>query len=251
MKLFKFAMIVLILLFSLPVRAETSGGMSREALQAFEGGKYQEAIQKWEELLALGYINGNIYFNIANAYWRLGQPGQTYRYLIMARRLDPRDAKIRGNLSFVKEKLGFTQKIPEGPLGLVQRIPWWHLSLNYFETLYFLGIASFLFFGYLFLGRLKKKPPSLKVLIPLATMLGVALVFWVYRGSSYFFRSQGIVIGSQVPLLTAPSIEAVSGIELPEGSSLEIVKKQGDFRLVKTVEGKEGWLQVQGIGEIN
>jgi tetratricopeptide (TPR) repeat protein len=251
MKKSKFAMILLLLMFSLSVSAETSEGMARDALQAFERGEYQEAIQKWEELLELGYVNGNLYFNIANAYWRLGKPGQTYRYLIMAKRLDPRDAKTRANLSFVKDKLGFTQKIPEGPLGLVQRIPWWHLSLNYFETLYFLGIASFLFFGYLFLGRLKKKRPSLKALVPLATLWVVALVFWAYRGSSHFFRSQGIIIGTQVPLLTAPSVEAVSGIELPEGSSVKIVKRQGDFRLVKTVGGKEGWLEIKGIGEIN
>ncbi|MDX1387183.1 MAG: tetratricopeptide repeat protein [bacterium] len=243
-------LILFMLLIAKPAGAETPGGMARDAQRAFEAGRYQEAIHKWEELTDLGYVNGNIYFNMANAYWRLGQPGQTYRYLIMAKKLEPRDGDIRTNLSFVQEKLGKAQKIPEGPIGLIRRVPWWHLSLNYYEAFYFLGIASFLFFGYLFWSQIKKRRPSLKALIPLGLIFGLALVFWMVRGAGHFFRAKAIIVGAQVPLLTAPSSEALSGLQLPEGATVKIEKKQGNFRLVKTNEGKEGWVEAKGIGEI-
>ncbi len=43
-------------------------------------GKFEQAVSLYEQLLESGFINGQIYYNLGNAYYRLGMPGKSILY---------------------------------------------------------------------------------------------------------------------------------------------------------------------------
>ncbi len=42
--------------------------------------KFEHAVQLYEKLLGSGFINGQIYYNLGNAYYRLGMSGKAIIY---------------------------------------------------------------------------------------------------------------------------------------------------------------------------
>lgn len=223
--------------------------LAQGAEQEYQKGHYSNALKNWEELSSLGYTNGNLFYDMGSAYWRLGQVGQARRYFLKASRWNPRDSATRENLSFIKGKL------EEGPrerglLFLLKKLPWWRLSLNIPDSLKMTAISSGALFGILLWSKLRKKkskPFLIVILFFCAFYSGLQLVSRVGGG---YFNKQAVILESKVPLLKIPAKEVLSGQELSEGTLVSIEKAQGDFRLVKTAAGRKGWVEFQQIGEI-
>ncbi len=64
-------------------------------------GKFEQAVSLYEQLLESGFINGQIYYNLGNACYRLGTPGKAIMYYRRAEELLPRDADIKANINLL------------------------------------------------------------------------------------------------------------------------------------------------------
>ncbi len=231
------------------LHAETPGEMVEQAQEHYANGDYHAAIELWDGLKTLGFVNANLFYNIGNAYWNLGQGGQARRYFLKATRWQPRDSDIRANLSFVEDQLKLNGSQAELN-NVITKIPWWYLSLSFSESL-----AFSLFFITLFLilrGILQlKKKKFLKI------SSFVILGFFVfscsqlmYRGFQRYRLDEAVVINASALLLQAPVKGSKKGELLPEGSQVRIQRAEGEFALVKTGDGDKGWVLKEQLGEI-
>jgi hypothetical protein len=59
-----------------------------------------------------------------------------------------------------------------------------------------------------------------------------------------------VVLSAGAELLNAPAEEAKTGQIIPEGTIVPIVKRQGDFRLIKTPSGASAWMEGNQIGPL-
>lgn len=253
MKIFdkKFCLFFLIL-FLVPREgfSVTPHEVATRAQSNFEAGKYTEAIQEWEELKGMGFVNGDLFNNIASAYWRLGKVGPARRYFLLARNLSPRDPLIRTNLRFIEDKI---EKKPaeDGPWALIKRVPFYRLSLNFKESLFFSAAFSFVVSGFLFFGRWRKKTAfktlGLFFLLPFVWSF-LQLLSHLDRA---YLTTRAVILTPKAGLLEAPVTSSNTLEEIPEGSLVNLQKVEGNFALVKTASGKEGWLEKGIIGEID
>jgi hypothetical protein len=247
--LIRILIILLLFVTAGELSAETPGTMAAEAQKAYQAGDYPHAMQKWEELRSVGYVNGNLFSNLGNAAWQLGQGGRARWYYLRGLALDPRNGALRNNLQFVEEKLGLGRRdFPEGPIGVLQGLSWWKLSLNFFELLKAAAILSAVYFGWLFLKKWQGRSASKWWLWGLGIPLAVLACLLVFHLKKLYFSREAVVLSAQAALLSAPASEAVTGQNLPEGSIVPIRKKQGDFRLVKTPQGNPAWVEANQLG---
>jgi hypothetical protein len=179
----------------------------------------------------------------------MGQVGQARRYLLKALRLKPRDADIRANLNFIQETLGEGGG-REGLWALIEGIPWWRLSLSFSESLKLTAVLSFCFFILLLLRKRKHKQGRFLSGYPLGFFLMLACAWLLYLYANDHLLNRAVVIHPDAPLLKAPTEQSVSVQGLKEGNLLKVRKTQGDFKLVKTSAGGEGWVKKDQIGEI-
>ena len=64
----------------------------------YNEGRYQKAIEGYLRLFDSGYVNGHLYYNLGNAYFRSGQLGRAILNYKRAELLIPRDADLNFNL---------------------------------------------------------------------------------------------------------------------------------------------------------
>ncbi len=83
---------------SLLAQQPSPTGMMAMANGSYERGEYAEAIQQYESMLAKGYEDAAIYYNLGNAYLETGDVGRAILSYLRARRLSPRDPDIAANL---------------------------------------------------------------------------------------------------------------------------------------------------------
>lgn len=73
-----FAILAVLCLFGVRSEAKTNGWeeLFFKANQAYKGGRFEEAIDGYGQLLDAGYRNGQLYYNLGNAHFRLNQVGR-------------------------------------------------------------------------------------------------------------------------------------------------------------------------------
>ena len=85
-------------------------GPAQLADSAYSKENYTEAVELYNRALAEGNVSANVYYNLGNAYFRLGKNGRAVIAYQRALRIDPANADARANLAFVQSRL---QDLPE------------------------------------------------------------------------------------------------------------------------------------------
>ena len=67
---------------------------------------YKDAIQSYESLLSMGYYNSDLYYNLGNAFNKLGKYGEAAHNYSKAIKLKPEYAEAFYHRGILKDKLG-------------------------------------------------------------------------------------------------------------------------------------------------
>jgi tetratricopeptide (TPR) repeat protein len=210
-------------------------------------GQYKRAVDAYRALLDAGHASGPLYYNLGNAYARLGRLGQAIRYYEKARRLRPGDPRLAHNLEQVRRRAGVYPAVlpPRGLPGIVQN--WSPLALFVAGWL-LLGSGLAVAVAWTRPGRTDPWRHPL-VWGPLA---GGLLLVAGALGTS-FLQSQeqrAVVVTTQAALRTAPAPAAVSDTTLPEGTMLAVRERRSQWTQVRLADGTVGWVPSRLLGDV-
>ena len=62
---------------------------------AYEAGAYADAVEIYTQVAALGIVNADLYYNLANAYFKSGELGRSVLWYERSLRLEPRNPDAR------------------------------------------------------------------------------------------------------------------------------------------------------------
>ncbi len=226
-------------------------------------GKFEQAVSLYEQLLESGFINGQIYYNLGNAHYRLGMPGKAIMYYRRAEKLLPRDADIKANISLLKRDFVERETIGQTPEILRVACFWYfYLSLNEITVItiymYFALIASILSIIFLRLQWLKKMSV---VFASCFLVLVISLGMKAHNQSA----EMGVVVVGESKIRYGPGEEYGPRFEIHEGAEVRIIEEEDKWCKVyvfvdvedihddegkKEVESKTGWIPKSELGKI-
>jgi tetratricopeptide (TPR) repeat protein len=216
------------------------------ALEVFDAAKapadYRESAALLEFLLADGFKNGAVYYNLGNAYFRAGDYGRSiaaYRNAKLYRQRDPYlDANLQQALAVAPGRL------PESPPSWWSHVLFWSGWMSFPEKAY-ATFASFVVAALVACAALLFRWPRVYWLS--AALVIIAAVFCLDAGLSYadFAGSRhGVVIRETIVRKgIGKDYEPAFDQPLKDGAEFTVLSENGDW-IFGHFEGiGDGWLR--------
>jgi tetratricopeptide (TPR) repeat protein len=217
--------------------------------------QYSLALDLYEEIAETGWVSFELYYNMGNCYYRLGQTGQAIRYWEKAKRIRPRDSQVNHNLTLARLQITDKMVLPEAFLPIQI---WWDLrdmlgaSFSFRLSGYFFMTGLILF---ILSRKLFKKKWLKRLSNPLIVILSILFIITLSLSlhTRHYDKTHrfGILLAKQVEVKSAPRDAANTLFMLHEGSKVRILDKAGnEWVEVSYYDDKIGWIKQNQIGDI-
>jgi tetratricopeptide (TPR) repeat protein len=209
---------------------------------------YAGAVLFYEQVIAKGYVSGDLFYNLGNAFFRQNQLGKAILFYEKALLYKPGDEDILANLALTSTRI--TDKIESIPEFFVHR--WlafmtgilspdqWAL-LGY--ACFFVALACFLFlfitphFG---LRRLFGVAGSVLILLFLWSILAMNGRIRKIRQSRY-----AIIMTESVNARNSPDEQSTHIFVLHEGTKVMVLDSVLHWKEIKIADGNKGWVPAE------
>ncbi|MBI5685287.1 MAG: tetratricopeptide repeat protein [Verrucomicrobia bacterium] len=232
----------------------------REAAVLYDQGQFDQAIARYESLLAAGVRSANLCFNLGNAHFKAGHLGRAILNFERARRLEPRDRDIEGNLGFAAKQSKAYDAAAAGSwsawladLRDSLTVDEWTWAVVACYWLALLGLITFIWL-----------PPAIewrRWLRSAAIAFGaVALLSSVGLGAKIAVEEgpqPGIAVAKETVVRFAPVDDGMRHFTAYEGQKLWIVGERPSrmqnvpgWLEVERADGKRGWVPADAVERI-
>jgi tetratricopeptide (TPR) repeat protein len=245
----------LLLLLSLPLFSWSSdyGALYKKANEQYKKAQYQNAVSLYRQIVGGGYEAEAVYFNLGNAYFKLGDIPSALLYYEKAHKLAPGDEDVNFNIYFANSKTA--DKVEPQPEFFVTQ--WWHGIILFFSigtlsalTVLFFIAGSGLLVLYLFTTVISLKKLSFYIGMFLL-FLGLLFIFISNRQANYFDdHRQAIIFSSSVNVKTGPVEQSATLFVIHDGTKVDILDNNNGWMKIRLSNGNEGWIRQSDIKEI-
>ncbi len=258
MKKIKLLIIISLLgLFSLHNPVFSRANTQLELIQSFyfanllyKDNKYAQAIEEYNKILAKGFENGYLYYNLANSYFKNGELSEAMLNYERARFFIPNDSDLKSNYEYTKSLLNLNQQESSSNLLLkwIDKLSE-GFSINALTLL--LSLLYIVFCAILilriFIGGIKKLDA---LLIPLLIALFTLTALALNRKIDYL-NNGAIVINKELDAKFEPFDSATTYFTLSEGAKIKVVDATNNWYKIKRGDEKIGWVNKSGIEMIS
>lgn len=211
------------------------------ANRLYEQGQFKEAIAAYQQLLTQKRTPA-LLFNLANAFFRSGQPGQALVHYRLAQQLDPRDPDIRANLAFARSAVqGSPATLPfhQRVLGQLTLNEWTFLCLAASSAWAALLILRQCRSSLVRLLRGYTATAGLIALLLAATLLLTA--------SDRLARQEAVVTQPEAVVRFGPLPESQTAFVLRDGIEVRILDSKGPYYQVMDSNQRIGWAATNAV----
>jgi len=235
---------ILGIILALPLFGQMEKMKTADSLYTAE--KYQEAAERYEEILKDGKESPELYFNLGNAYFKTGDINRAILHYERARLLDPNDEDIAFNLQIANQYVvtsidplpqPFFVRWSQAVINQQSADSWGRISLLAFFL--FLVSLGFFLFGKSF--GIKRFSFVLGILLLVVTLLTFS--FASKQRSRIQNRNHAIVFCPRVTVKSSPSESGTDLFLIYEGVKVEITDSLDSWKEVKLLDGNLGWLK--------
>lgn len=215
-----------------------------DASTAYQNGDYQSAIMLYEALIEDGIHHANIYFNLGNAYYEVGQPGLALVNYRRAQQLNPRDEQINANITLIRAIRADFQGSETFWIDSLAS------STYALMTLQEMAYLSLMLWGIFFIGaaiRIYGKRWITRPLFVVGVMLLLALPLFLTRYYADTYRSPAVVTSLSAPVRSGPSEDYLIMYELFAAAELRVLDTSGDWLRLMLPDGRSGWIERSAV----
>ncbi len=219
-----------------------------KAVSDYENGEYVRAAEAFRALADSGIHNGELYYNLGNAYFRAGELGRAICWYEKARQMLPADPELAFNLDYARS---FVKDRQPEQSSLARTLFFWRYLLSQKITVYLAGAARLLFFVVLFWRKVfRPRPPGWL----LSAILAVFLVFAVTAAVNFYLAGafpRGVILPGAVSVKSGLSELSTELFILHSGSCVTIEDSRKDYYRIRFGGDKVGWIQQEKVGLIS
>ena len=214
------------------------------ANQAYHEGRFQEAADGYQRLGQSGGWSANLFYDLGNAWCRLGEFGKAILNYERALALDPHHPEAEANLRLARDEARALELKKDGIDRYVAMAT---------PTQYSIAAAVGFWFAVFCGARLFSGRRSLgqMALIALGLAVGGTSVFALYtmengpRGNAL-----AIVTGKDIEARLATADSAGSVLALPPGSEIKVLSERGDWVYAALPNDLRGWIPAKSAEKV-
>jgi tetratricopeptide (TPR) repeat protein len=245
-------LILLLVLIIVPCGVKAKNDQSAqedffEANRAYKNDQFQEAVDGYLKLIENGFENGHIYYNLGNAYFRIGDLGRAILFFERARLLIPRDDDLIFNLSHARNQT--VDDISDfRPLSLTDFLGL--DSLNLYEAFFVFTIFNIFFFFILGTRLYKKAEWTYYLSIFLAIFICIGVCALALKWYEFTTDKRAVVLSDEVEVHAGPDIGDTVLFKIHEGTIVHHERSEGDWVLLHLSKNKRGWARSEQLERI-
>ena len=240
---------ILISLFSVGLFAQNQS-LFEQGNQLYNDGKYAEAIDKYKAILETDNHSAELYFNLANAHYKLSHVAPSIYYYEKALKLSPKDQDVKNNLAFANNMtIDDIEVIPNAGFSkLIRNIT----DIMSFDRWAKLAVASVILFVLIFLfyyftySTFKKRLAFITSnLFLFLAAFSVVIAFHNYNLSKK--DKPAIIFAQETVIKSEPNNRSQELFRLHEGTKVQIIDTINQWKEIKLTDGKTGWIENEDI----
>ena len=218
----------------------------------YKSNKFEQAISGYLSIIDQDINNQVLYYNIANAYFKINELGYARLYYEKAKLYNPNNKDINHNIKVLKNKLiDDIQAVPEFIIiRLAKRITSFLSSSQWAITLIIvLYLNLILFLLFFFSNSIEIKINSMRSLFIITPLL-IAVSFSLFYSKNKH-QDEAILISSNTYVKTAPSPSSDDYFIIHEGIKFKIIDELDNWSRVLLSDGKDGWIENKHFSKIH
>ncbi len=248
----KSVLLIVIIIISLNSFSENNDFKEKFKIanRLYTSGQFEEAVKIYEELTKSKYESPELYFNLANSYYRMNNVGLSIYWYKKAEILNPLDEDIKYNLELANLRVeNLPPVFPKNALAVFYD----NLVLTFPCSVW--GIASIIFFlifiSLIFLN-IKSQISKTKKLVFIASMLAlffslISILFTSSHNKKIYTNNKAVVISSQIMLKSTPGNNGNDLFPVYEGFFVTIENNTGEQVEIKLSDGRKGWISTKNL----
>lgn len=245
--------IIVLIFLCLPLVASEEGNIFVRANSLYEEGQYEKASILYESLIRDGIKDADVFYNLANAYYRQNIIGKAILNYERALMVNPNDEETKENLEFTRSLI--TDKIEKPEISPLQTIFFFYYYYFSVNTLAILFLVLFsIFSGSLCLNILLS---SEKLKSVFSTIAISSLFFLIIITSALSLKYHNKYVVSHA-IITSEKAAAFSGtgenyevlFTIHEGTKITIEEKREGWLKASLANGLTGWLKASNAEKI-
>ena len=225
-----------------------------QANALYNEGKFAEAIDRYEVILNTDKHSAALYFNIANAHYKLNHIAPSIYYYEKALALKPKDKDIINNLAFANNmRIDAIDNLPEVGLSRFIKKVTNSFSFNTWAKiavgLVMLFVLFYMFYYFTYASG-KKRFYFVSSVFSIVFAC-IALVITFYNYSVVKKQNPAVVFVQESQVKSEPNLRSDEAFVLHEGTKVQVLDTVNNWKKIKLSDGKTGWIPKSDIKLLN
>jgi len=221
-----------------------------DANKLYNEANYTEALEKYKSILESGEHSAELYFNMANAHYKLNHVAPSIYYYEKALLLKPNDKDIKNNIAFARNMtVDAIDTVPEvGITKLIKNVT----NMMSFDAWAKLTISLVVLFVILFVTYYFTYSTTKKRLAFVTGSFSLLLAFFTLGFSFHKFKlvsenQPAIVFAQETKIKSEPNLRSAESFVLHEGTKVQVLDTVNNWKKIKLTDGKTGWIMNDDI----
>jgi len=245
--------IISFLIFLNGLSAQQADSLFVKANRLYQIEKYGEALELYKKIEENKVQSDELFYNIANASYKLNKIAPAIFYFEKALLLNPRNEDAKFNLGFAKRMAidnieplpkTFPQKISDGIIQKLSYNVWAWLTVSFS----FLFAILFLLYHFSYSSGSKR---FYFISSAICAFLAFLTIAFSYQNYNYVKTNKhAIIFAEQSDVKSAPSLSSEVSFELHEGAKVQLLESLDNWKKIKLADGKIGWIVEDDLKEL-
>jgi len=243
--------LIAFLFFSFSILAQDTNTFFEQAAKSYEQKEYTEALDHYKEIHSLGLYSSDLYYNMANCYYKLQQNAEAVLYYEKALKLNPSDEDAVFNLKLIQLQL--VDKLAQVPQPFYKK---WVGGLKKMLTIdqwaklglicLFIFCGFFITFLFTKTHNLKKRSFGISIYALFVALFSLSLAYYSHKT----LKTEAVLMEANTYIKSAPSTQSEDMFILHEGTKVQVLEIFNDWTKIKLSDGMIGWLESKTVEEI-
>ncbi len=247
-------LLFILVVFSVTTWAQNKNNeLFNEATKYYNKGEYNKAIENYQSILQSGEHSAALYYNLANAHYKLNNIAWSIYYYEKALQLNPTDSDIKNNLSFAKNMtVDVINPMPESVFSKLrkQTIGLFNYEQWAIVSIVFIMLFVAVFLTYYFSANSKVKRLTFATSFILLFFGVISVLFAFLQQTKQQQTRYAIIFAKETIVKTEPNYNSSDAFKLHEGTKVLVEEQLEGWKKIELADGKEGWILEEDLKEL-